>query len=228
MRKLLDKSQVNADWHAFSESWNNLPQDEFMADGGRYRSRRHCVFTMDADGVLQRLEHQPHYQQRKFNAVNGGINRWFAPIEDMIADNPVMRAILDVNRAVFCADDPAPAFWRIEMHQMRIKAMGDKPGKPTPEGLHRDGVDCVFIMFMERRNIGGGITTITDCNNQPLAIFHLTEPLDALFLDDRVLKHSVSPVWAVGDTSKSAHRDALIVTWKRIETTPSTSDDDQM
>ena len=101
---------------------------------------------------------------------------------------------------------------------MRVKAIGDKPGKPTPEGLHRDGVDYVFIMFVGSQNIGGGVTTLTDLKTKTLATFHMREPLEALFLDDRVLKHSVSPVWAVGDTSKGSHRDALIVTWKRVET----------
>ena len=216
MRELLVGLQLEMDWPAFSASWNNLQRDEFMADGGKYRSRRHCVFMMAADGTFDRLDHQPHYQSTRYNAVNGGIQRLFAPVEDATADSKAMKALLNLNRAIFCDDRQGQSSWRIELHQIRTEALGDKPGKPTPEGLHRDGVNGVFIMLVGHRNVGGDITTIADCSNRTRATLHLREPLEALFLDDTSLKHSVSPIWAVGDTSRGAYRDALIVTWKRL------------
>ena len=30
-------AEAAADWSAFADSWNDLPLDGFMADGGRYR-----------------------------------------------------------------------------------------------------------------------------------------------------------------------------------------------
>ena len=217
MRQLLAGSQFEKDWPAFAASWRNLEPDRFMADGGHYRNRRHCVFRVDTDGVFDRLGHQSHHQLMKFNIVNGGIDRWFAPVEEAHADSLALRSLLNLNRAIFCNDLQRQNSWRVEVHQIRIKALGDMPGKPTPEGLHRDGVDYVFIMLVGRQHAGGGITTITDLNNRTRATFHLTEPLEALFLDDTALKHIVSPIWAVGDASRQAHRDALIVTWKRTQ-----------
>ena len=33
-----------ADWPAYAASWNDLGLDTYMADGGRYRKRRHAAF----------------------------------------------------------------------------------------------------------------------------------------------------------------------------------------
>ena len=40
-------------------------------------------------------------------------------------------------------------------------------GKPTPEGVHRDGVDFVIVVMIKRVNIDSGATTIYDLDNQP-------------------------------------------------------------
>ena len=37
-----------ADWPAFAASWNDLGLDTYMADGGRYRKRRHAAFGAPA------------------------------------------------------------------------------------------------------------------------------------------------------------------------------------
>ena len=52
-----------------------------MADGGRYRKRRFAVFAADGRRGIARKPHQPHYQSRDYNSLNGGIERWFAPIQ---------------------------------------------------------------------------------------------------------------------------------------------------
>ena len=65
-----------ADWQGFADSWNDLGTDTYMADGGRYRRRRYAAFSAGAGG-LRRKPHQPHYQSRDYNALNGGIARWF-------------------------------------------------------------------------------------------------------------------------------------------------------
>src|SRR3954469_15221353 len=47
------------DWAQFAASWDALELDEHMADGGRYRRRRHGVFTATAGGAIERQAHQP-------------------------------------------------------------------------------------------------------------------------------------------------------------------------
>jgi hypothetical protein len=43
MRDLLTGAGALSDWPAFAASWNDLALDRYMADGGRYRRRRHAV-----------------------------------------------------------------------------------------------------------------------------------------------------------------------------------------
>ena len=72
-----------------------------MADGGRYRKRRHAAFGARAGEPIHRKPHQPHYQSRDYNPLNGGIARWFDPVLPEIAAGPSMTAILgDLPRAV--------------------------------------------------------------------------------------------------------------------------------
>src|ERR1043165_179990 len=82
MRALLSRIQPLADWEAFAASWNDLGLDTYMADGGRYRRRRHAVYAATPDGRIVRGPHQPHFQSRDYNRLNGGIARWFDPIDE--------------------------------------------------------------------------------------------------------------------------------------------------
>ena len=52
--------------------------------------------------------------------------------------------------------------WKIEMHQFRIEPSPRESGKPTPEGMHRDGVDWVFVGLIARTGVAGGVTGIGD------------------------------------------------------------------
>ena len=44
MRDMLAPFGPLSDWERFSASWNDLEIDTYMADGGRYRRRRHAVY----------------------------------------------------------------------------------------------------------------------------------------------------------------------------------------
>ena len=204
------------DWAAFAESWNDLGLDGYMADGGRYRRRRHAAFAVSADG-LARKPHQPHYQSRDYNPLNGGLARWFEPIRADVADHPAMRAILTSCFALFDGLTPPatkPAAWHVEVHQFRIEARSDEEGRPTPEGLHRDGVDWVLVLLVARDNIASGMTTIHDMDRRPLGSFTLTRPLDSALVDDSRVYHGVTPVEPL-DPSRPAYRDVLVVTFRR-------------
>lgn len=204
------------DWAAFAESWNDLGLDGYMADGGRYRRRRHAAFAVSADG-LARKPHQPHYQSRDYNPLNGGLARWFEPIRADVADHPAMTAILTSCFALFDGLTPPatkPAAWHVEVHQFRIEARSDEEGRPTPEGLHRDGVDWVLVLLVARDNIASGMTTIHDMDRRPLGSFTLTRPLDSALVDDGRVYHGVTPVEPL-DPSKPAYRDVLVVTFRR-------------
>ncbi len=221
-RHLLAPYGALSDWHAFAESWNHLELDPYMADGGRYRRRRHAVYGAADDGPIARQPHQPHYQALEYNPLHGGIARWFEPIAPEVGDGSSMRTILAFCRSLFGGLAPATRAWRIEVHQFRIEAQPGVEGRPTPEGLHRDGVDYVLVLLVARRNIASGVTTIHALDGRALGSFTLTDPFDAALVDDRRVAHGVTPVDAI-DPAAPAYRDVLVVTFAREEK-PTTED----
>ncbi len=220
LRPVLEAAGLQ-DWAGFAASWDDLGLDTYMADGGRYRKRRHATFRVAHD-VIERKPHQPHYQSRDYNALNGGIARWFEPVTDAAAASPALRAILATCWALFDPLSPAPSWpapgpmsrWHVELHQFRIEARADVEGRPTPEGMHQDGVDWVLVLLVARENVAEGETRIAGPDQTPLGSFTLAEPMDAAFVDDGRVFHGVTPVVPV-DPARSAHRDVLVVTFRR-------------
>lgn len=212
MRAVLEANGL-ADWDGFAATWDDLGVDTYMADGGRYRRRRHAVFQAGPGGIA-RLEHRPHYQSRDYNMLNGGIERWFEPVADATATMPAFRSILQTCQRVFDTLTPDVAAWEVEVHQFRIEARPGQAGRPTPEGMHRDGVDWVLVLLVRRENIASGETTIHDLERKPLGSFTLARPMDAAWVDDSRVFHGVTPV-EPRDPDRPAFRDVLVVTFRR-------------
>ncbi|AVQ00001.1 hypothetical protein C7S18_04940 [Ahniella affigens] len=194
--------------------WQDMPRDEYMADAGRYRRRRYAVMNAhDLDDLVIEPE-QPHYQSLQYNRLNGGIERWFAPISSEVLAHPVVRRVLG-----FALDmlnqSHGRAHWHIEAHQFRIEAGRNSPGKPTPEGVHRDGVDYVLVMLIERQNIQRGTTTIHAPDGRLLDAFVLTDPFDLVVLNDHRCLHGVTPVSPLL-IEEPAWRDVLVLTFRAL------------
>ena len=213
MRALLEQTGSLADWAAFAASWDDLRLDQYMADGGRYRRRRHGLYGAHAGQPIVRKPHAPHFQTVDYNPLNGGIERWFEPVAP-VGDGPSMRTILAFARTTFERLAPEIAAWHIETHQFRIEAGSGVPGQPTPEGLHRDGVDYVLVLLIQRRNIAEGTTSIHGRDRHLLGSFTLTHPLDAALVNDAKVYHGVTPVEPL-DPATPAYRDVLVVTFRR-------------
>lgn len=212
MRRAIDP-QALPDWPAFAASWGDLAPDTYLARLGRQRRRRHAVFSVSAAGQVQREAAQPHFQSSQYNALQGDIQRWFRPIRPALADGSSVRRILEVGRQLFGALAPEVAAWRVELHQFRIEAGAGRVGEPTPEGVHRDGVDYVMVLLIDRRNIESGTTTIHARDGVLLGSFTLAQTLDAALVDDARVMHGVTPVTAF-DPAQPAHRDVLVVTFR--------------
>lgn len=214
MKALFDERGSLSDWNAFADSWNRLEVDRYMADGGRYRRRRYATFSARAGRPFVLEPHQPHYQTLDYNPLNGGVARWFEPIEPEVAASASLSTIL-----TFCTElfDPLVSGhpeWHVEVHQFRIEARAREEGRPTPEGLHRDGVDYVLVLLIARQNIARGMTTIHALDGQRLGHFTLTDPFDAALVDDSRVAHGVTPVEPI-DEDSGAYRDVLVVTFRR-------------
>lgn len=215
MRDLLERGGKLGDWQRFAASWNDLALDQYLLGHGRYRRRRHAVFSAERAGAIVRAPHQPHYQSIDYNALQGGIERWFEPILPEIGAGESLRTILHFCRSTFAALAPKLMKWRIETHQFRIEARPGEPGQPTPEGVHRDGVDYVLVLLIDRVNIASGTTTThAVADRRLLGSFTLTRPFDAALVDDARVFHGVTPVEPL-DPALPAYRDVLVATFKR-------------
>jgi len=193
--------------------WAGLPPDDFLKDGGRYRRRRHACFVVQG-GQVRQVPHRAHWQPVEYNALHGGMERWFAPMEPATVARPVwqqlLAALAGVSDAVFACSG-APASWFVEAHQFRIDTT-DGIGRPTPEGAHRDGVDLVAVFLVGREGIKGGETRVFEAAGPGGQRFTLTEPWSLLLLDDARMIHESTPIQPLGE---GGYRDTLVVTCRR-------------
>ncbi|NKC34504.1 2OG-Fe dioxygenase family protein [Falsiroseomonas selenitidurans] len=207
-----------AAWPDFAASWDGMALDRHMADGGRYRRRRHAVLAARAGqpGLVREAD-APHYQARDHNPLNGGVQRWFEPVPPAVTAGPAFAGIANWARQAF--DEAGGAQdWHVEAHQFRIEAAPGSEGRPTPEGMHRDGVDWVLVLLVRRENVDEGVTEIATPDGGRLGAFTLTDPLDAVLLDDHRILHGVTPV-VPHDATRPAWRDVLVLTFRRRSAT---------
>lgn len=207
----------DAEWRAFAHCWNRLTRDNYMADHGRYRYRRYGRFEYRADrDSLRLLPHQPYSQPLSVNPLNGGIQRYFDPLEDVFVASPVLQRLLRTMAKIYAAADGYASNWRIRLHPYRILAATEAPGRPTPEGLHRDGVTYIASMLVNRHNLTGGETRVTDTEGGILSSVTLAEPMDLLLSDDETTLHEVSEIHPLDDQGP-AYRDVLVIAFERME-----------
>ena len=202
-----------AGWRSLTDSWNHLPPDAHLKDGGHYRKRRHACFIQDtAADVLTQTAHRAHWQPTDYNALHGGFERWFDPVEPAVATASAWTALLSRLGQLFAQVQPVP-HWHIEAHQFRIDT-ADGVGRPTPEGAHRDGVDFVVVLMVARHAVKGGETRVFDANGPHGVRFVMQEPLTALLLDDARVIHETTPILPLDDQPASGFRDTLVLTYR--------------
>ena len=78
---------------AWRPSWNDLPPDDYLKDGGHYRRRRHSCFMVNGRAVTQ-APHRAHWQPVEYNALHGGMQRWFEPISPAVVQSPAWQRLL--------------------------------------------------------------------------------------------------------------------------------------
>jgi hypothetical protein len=188
--------------------WNDLPADPHLKDGGRYRSRRHGSFVV-ATASVQPVPHRAHWQPLLYNALHGGMNRWFEPLTPEMATHPawlhLLQALGQVTSQLRGEQD-----WFVEAHPFRIDTT-DGIGRPTPEGAHRDGVDVVAVFMVGRHQIKGGESRVFDAQGPHGQRFTLTEPWSLLLIDDRRVIHETTPIQPL-QPDQLGWRDTLVIT----------------
>jgi len=178
----------------FVDSFNNLPIDEYMNDGGKYRFRRfgRLSYNSQAD-TLSKLPHEAFFQSRMHNSLNGNMNRDFSPMEDQVLENKFLHFLIKYHYSKI-SNISKVNHWKIYLHQIRIVANNEYGGNPAPEGIHRDGHYFVAQILISKNNVSGGVSQLYNQNKDEIFKTELTEFLDSILLDDRRLYHNVSPI----------------------------------
>jgi hypothetical protein len=201
-----------------SQWWNELPRDEYLRDGGRYRFRRHACYVQEfpraagastPSSTLAAVPQRAHWQPTSYNALHGGLERWFEPIVPQVVMTPVWQKLLSSIGSLFAQVRPVER-WFIEAHQFRIDT-ANGIGRPTPEGAHRDGVDFVALVLVNRENVRGGETRVFDANGPSGVRFTMKDPGSALLMDDARVIHETTPIQPDGEAGV---RDTLVLTYR--------------
>jgi hypothetical protein len=207
LTQMLDISPTALDdWFPY---WNELPPDTHLRDGGAYRRRRHACFIVDGPQVAQ-VPHRAHWQPVEYNALHGGVERWFEPMEASWVAQPLWLRLLE-RMARHASALRGPRRWYVEAHPFRIDTTGGI-GRPTPEGAHRDGVDLVVVILVARHGVKGGETRVFEATGPHGVRFTMSEPWTALLLDDARVIHETTPIQPTGDTT--GYRDTLVLTFR--------------
>ena len=193
---------------SLNQFWEGLPRDPYLKDGGRYRFRRHSSFEIKGDSLTM-VPHRAHWQSVNYNALHGGIERWFEPSQTLLTNNPAWQSLL-LGLAHILNGVKQVNTWFVEAHQFRIDTT-DGIGRPTPEGAHRDGVDFVAVFLLNRVGIKGGETRIFDATGSAGLRFTLSEPWSLLLMNDERMIHESTPIQPLGP---HGYRDTLVLTFR--------------
>ena len=195
-----------AGFDALRPSWDRLEPDNYLRDGGRYRKRRHSCFVVRGDAVEQ-VAHRAHWQPVEYNALHGGIERWFEPVEpEVVASGAWQHLLVALGHLATSMRGARP--WYVEAHPFRIDTT-DGIGRPTPEGAHRDGVDLVAVILVGREGIKGGETRVFEADGPTGLRFTMHKPWTCLLLDDARVIHESTPIQPL---EAYGHRDTLVLT----------------
>jgi len=195
---------------AIAPLWDELPPDAWLRDGGHYRRRRHGCFIVRGGGI-EAVTHRAHFQPVEYNALHGGLERWFELLDARMVSAPIwprLLAALAAHASALKGEQP----WYVEAHPIRIDTTGGI-GRPTPEGAHRDGVDLVAVMLVARVGIRGGETRLFDTTGPHGIRFTLAERWTLLVLDDARVIHETTPIQPL-DAARLGHRDTLVLTFR--------------
>ena len=197
-----------SDLEGLTQFWEGLPRDPYLKDGGRYRFRRHASYEIKGNH-LNLVPHRAHWQSVDYNALHGGLERWFEPVQEKLLNDSTWQSLL-LGLANMLSGLKPVTTWFVEAHQFRIDTT-DGIGRPTPEGAHRDGVDFVAVFLLNRVGIKGGETRIFDASGSAGLRFTLAQPWSVLLMNDERMIHESTPIQPLGNYG---YRDTLVLTFR--------------
>lgn len=199
---------TSSELSAITPYWENLSEDSFLKDLGKYRSRRHSSYEINSEKI-RLVPHRAHWQPVEYNALHGGISRLFDPISSDLNNSLEWQKLISGIAHLF-ENNSDEKTWFTEAHQFRINTIGGI-GRPTPEGAHRDGVDYVAIILINRHNIKGGETRLFEIDSNQGIRFTLDVPWSILLINDHRIIHETTPIQ---NANGEGFRDTLVLTFR--------------
>lgn len=200
----------DADFTEFAAQWDTLPADPYLTGSEPFRFRRHAQVVFDADiDDMTVMPHGDYLQAAENNSLFGGVSRRFAPVDWTPSARRLLAALVRVSVARVIG---LPGRTLINLHQVRIVGGYGHAGTPVPEGRHRDGFDFISIHLIGRDVDGGGETMLYRGDDGPAVTTTLAEPMDAVYVDDRLYCHDTTPI--IG-SDRVVRRDVLLMSYER-------------
>ncbi len=194
----------SVDLNKITHFFNDLIGDQYLK--GNYRFRRLSRFKI-LNGKVVQLPHNFLFQSSDYNPILGDVIREYPEIEDeLIKQKDFEKIILEFYE--FCK--LCSQFNEIAVHQIRTITSADNVGEPAPEGVHQDGVDLVGIFCVNRDNIAGGITKLSQSKDASPVLEKILNPGEFLVFTDRQFWHYTSPITA--QSAGAGVRDVFVLT----------------
>lgn len=211
-----DLRELRADYMNLEAEFGLGELDPY-SPGNRYRSYAQLRIEPDSTdfeyGVFE-----PYLQTAKYNPDTGGVVREYPLISAELQGNGLLRRLLrsDIEfLRAYPRIDADPADLMVGLHLFRYLAYPDAPAYSSPNWLHKDDENVVFLHLVGLSgNIVGGDNVIAPNGKQFETVLRLTDPFDTLVVNHDKL-HAVTPV---GTNSRNpvapARRDVLLVTFQ--------------
>lgn len=201
------------------ESFDNLPVDTYVNDNDppkRLRRYSQCIVDVsDPTNHKIFLKNHDIFQQNVY--VSRGSSRYFQPIEEKILNTKFITDLIGQTAALsvlyhaqhnniqLCKTPIRDV--KVDIHQVRQMVYPGHVSTNSPEGIHRDGADCIVSAFvLNRVNIVGGETIVY--NSDKTQIYKTTlNPGLGMFQEDCELYHYVTGVHGV--SNRIGYRDII-------------------
>ncbi|NER92269.1 MAG: 2OG-Fe dioxygenase family protein [Symploca sp. SIO1B1] len=191
--------------------FDSLPLDRYIK--GSYRYRRFSRFSVSGSNIT-RLPHANFYQNLNDNKLLGGIQRSYQELkQDLVRERDFVSLLIKFSS--YCQTQSDIQSMEIGVHQIRITCSSGQSGNPTPEGIHRDGVDTIGILCVNQHEIKGGITSLFYPDKESLTFKSKLNPGELLIVNDKQLWHYTSPITPV-TLSDPGFRDVLVMTYSSV------------
>lgn len=199
---------------ALAECWNHLGVDPYYGSKGKScRIRKYSDFCFTpSNGELQRCDHVPYFQSKEMNHYVGGKVRHFSDVDETVYENPSFQELVQRDFKSFPIESKyLNEKWICQIHMIRIVVGANEETPVTPEGIHSDGYPFAGVHLIGKSaHLTGGESTVYTYDEKPIISATFDEPLDSLFLEDRKMKHYVSPISA---KNHEGHRDILAISF---------------